>query len=104
MIDASATMCRGDWEKGSNSALMGRVRNPGKDLVRCPKASLGSNLPLGMGRDHWHEEGLRPAVRGGGLENVYEQLKVGEMTLSMGLLWGRNWKPEVWMDLRICLK
>lgn len=37
-----------------------------------------------------------------GLENVYEQLKVGEMTLSMDLLWGRSWKPEVWMDLRIC--
>lgn len=55
-----------------------------------------------MGIDHWHEEGLGPAVRGGGLENVYEQLKVGEMTLSMDLLWGRSWKPEVWMDLRIC--
>lgn len=55
-----------------------------------------------MGIDHWHEEGLCPAVRGGGLENVYEQLKVGEMTLSMDLLWGRSWKPEVWMDLRIC--
>lgn len=42
VIDASATMCRGDWEKGSDSALMGRVRNPGKDLFRCPKASLSS--------------------------------------------------------------
>lgn len=81
---------------------MSRVRNPGKDLFRCPRLLSAAFLPLGMGIDHWHEEGLCPAVRGGGLENVYEQLKVGEMTLSMDLLWGRSWKPEVWMDLRIC--